>query len=61
LANDQFTEILSGLEAGEKVMVQTAVTTANRTSVPGQPGAGGAIGGFGGGGAPGGGFAIPKN
>lgn len=56
ISNDQFTEVVSGLQEGDVVIIPGASTT-QRTNVPGVPGAGGA-GAFGGGGFPGGG-AIP--
>ena len=68
LANDQETEILSGVSEGDKIVTQTIVPTAKTTTaasatgasalrVGGATGFGGAAGGFGGGGFTGGGGA----
>ncbi|HKD99342.1 MAG TPA: efflux RND transporter periplasmic adaptor subunit, partial [Micromonosporaceae bacterium] len=61
LAGDTFTEITSGLTAGEIVVLPAVNTSGNTTTpFPGFGGGGGGFGGFGGGGgvitAPGGGF-----
>jgi multidrug efflux pump subunit AcrA (membrane-fusion protein) len=40
LANDQFTEILSGLNDGDAVVISTSGTTTTRTGAVGAPGGG---------------------
>lgn len=53
LANDQFTEIISGLQAGDKVVIPTT-STASTATIPGLTGATGGAAALGG--APG---AVP--